>query len=298
MSSEIELSGIDGGNPLGFLAALGAFRTLAITSPFGAVSLGWRDRAAWRPVLQLAKSTTKDEVIAVLDKQLRTMKGHPAFQLGDDLKASPEEFKEYVRHAAEADDPRWAEFAASFGCEAVSDDGVIQDTALRTMSGAGHQHFLKSMRDLVEATTMEHLHAALFVPWSYKDDPPTMRWDPADDRRYALRWQNPSGDKIRTVRGANRLGIEGIPLLPTMPKGLKLYTTGFSGRGSRDTYWTWPIWRAPLSLDAVRSVLALQEIQAPRPTRPLLERRGIVEVYRSQRLTIGKFRSFAPPQTV
>lgn len=45
-------------------------------------------------------------------------------------------------------------------------------------------------------------------------------------------------------------------------------------------------------------VLALQQLQEEVPPRSEPEAMGIEEVYRSQRLTIGKFRSFAPVQSV
>jgi hypothetical protein len=96
------------------------------------------------------------------------------------------------------------------------------------------------------------------------------------------------------VLGANRLAIESLPLLPTIPVGSTLRTTGFTGQGSRDTFWTWPIWEGLLPLDVVRSLLALRELQRPEPSRSMLVQMGVVEIYRSQRLTVGKFRNFAP----
>lgn len=133
-------------------------------------------------------------------------------------------------------------------------------------------------------------------PYSSDEEKPSRRWDTADDRRYALRWNEPSGDPIRTVRGANRLAVEALPLMPTMPVNGRLETTGFKGTGARNTFWTWPIWTTPLVLDAVRSVLALRELQLDPLPRADLAARRIAEVYRSQRLTIRKFRNFAPAQ--
>jgi hypothetical protein len=222
------------------------------------------------------------------------------FEIADDLKLSSEAYRNYARHAAEhwRTDRRLADFAASFATEAKADDGQVADTALRTMSGAGHQHFLKFMRDLVICTTREQLSRALFGPWTYKDPGPSLRWDPSDDRRYALRWNEPSGDPVRTERGANRLAVEGLSLLPVMVVGRKLETTGFSGHGRSRTFWTWPIWDSPLSVDSVRSILALSQLQERFPPRSDLRARGIVEVYRSQRLTIGKYRNFSPAGSV
>ncbi len=92
--------------------------------------------------------------------------------------------------------------------------------------------------------------------------------------------------------GANRLAIEGLPLLPVMPGERQLETTGFRTGGSKGTFWTWPIWTVPVALDTLRSLLALQELQGNFIDRAQLEKRGIEEVFRSQRLTTGKFRNF------
>ena len=106
------------------------------------------------------------------------------------------------------------------------------------------------------------------------------------------------GDKIRTVRGANRLAIEGLRLLPAMPADEGLRTTGFSGKGARNTFWSWPIWEIPLSENVVRSLLALRELAEPVPNGDLLTRMGVQQVFRSQRLTVGKFRNLAPARAV
>ena len=202
------------------------------------------------------------------------MAGHPAFALGDNLEVAPAEFRDFSERAAgcASEDRTCADFAAAFGCDAITAEKggkpVIQDSDFRTMSGSGHQHFLKFLRNIVARTKPSHLEKTLFEPWRY-DDPvenQTMRWDPVDDQRYAISLENPSGDPSRkergTMLGANRLAIEALPLFPTSPAGQTLKTTGFRGESSRDCYWTWPIWTAALPPDVVRSVLSLKELQS------------------------------------
>jgi len=123
-----------------------------------------------------------------------------------------------------------------------------------------------------------------------------MRWDAEDDRRYALRWDEPSKDRVRTVRGANLLAIAALPFFPVIPTSSStVATAGFSGRGSRDTFITWPIWTGWLALDAVRSVLGLKELQRRSETSfKFVAMYGIAAVYRSQRVTLGKYRNFTP----
>ncbi len=374
---EISLDGLDGSNPLAFLAALGTLRITSKSLPEHCVMMGWRTKGgAWRPSLRAEPRITRDELVGHIDaacrygvspkrrcegeelekafrsasskleiakadiekslkklglsgkKLVERLKAElepfervvahcerswfeniaPCLLIGDDLTLDRAEFSAFAAAAARDASREHrcsADFAASFGSDAVvGDDGRIADTALRTMAGAGHQHFLGFMRKIIAATTIEHLRKTLFESWRY-DDPVqnlTLRWDPADDSRYALQWRNPSGDPSRrssgSMLGANRLAIEGLPLLPTVPQLTGLKTTGFRGRKASDIYWTWPIWSAALSLDATRSVLAHSELQEDKPNHAELSAYGIEATFRSRRLTIGKVRNFTPGRSV
>ncbi len=295
------LNGLDGSNPLGFLAAIGVLRIATKVASQSDWRVRWEMRAGqWSPVLMRNARLTADSLIDLLIPALAAMKDDPSFRFADDLTISCEEFRKVARsayNAADLTDRHYADFIAAFGCDSLqvsAKDQRIQDTALRTMSGAGHQHFIGSMRELVEKTNPGHLRASLFESWQYSDSKPSLRWDPLDDRRYALRWEEPSGDPVRTMRGANRLAVEALPLFPTAPGERKLHTTGFTQRRSEGVLFTWPIWEMPLNIDTVRSLLSLAELQKPRPDRKNLFARGIVEIYRSQRITRDKYRNFAP----
>jgi hypothetical protein len=97
--------------------------------------------------------------------------------------------------------------------------------------------------------------------------------------------------------GANRLAIEGLPLLPCVPVACVLRTTGFLGGGAANTYWHWPIWTGPLVLDTVRSLLALPAL-VDKPMSLDLHEMGVAEVFRARRLTVDKFRCFTPAQPI
>ena len=297
MSDErgLALVGLDGSNPLGFLAAVGLLRTITLADEHGDWRMQWTMRNGWLPVVLGKKPIVQAQLVEMLHEELRR-ESCPEFTFAADLNVVPKEFGAVASSAqsyASARDRRYADFIAAFGSEIVvaGNDKTIQDTALRTMSGAGHQHFLRSMKDLVDHTGADKLLKSLFEPWDYSDLRLGLRWDPVEDRRHALRWDNPSGTAPKTMYGANRLAMEALPLLPTAPFNRRLATTGFSTR-ERTTLFTWPIWDCRLSLDVVRSLLAVSEIQKPIPDRALLGAMGISEVYRSQRITVGKYRNF------
>lgn len=301
-TAELTLPALQGSSLLGFLAALGAFRTLATLPETSDVRMRWvPGGGSYCPVLRLPTSADPDSVVEKLHTALRGLAGHYVITVDKDLKIPRANFRKLANKAA-ADflshtDPTAASLVAAFGCDAVcNDEGMIEDTGFRTMSGAGHQHFLEFMNVLAKETTAEQLNEALFGPWRYRDFSPTMRWDAEDDRRYALRWDEPSKDPVRTVRGANLLAIAALPLFSVVPtSGTAVATTGFSGRGSRDTFVTWPIWTGWLTLDAVRSLLALKELQDRNGTSAsAFESLGVAAIYRSQRITLGKYRNFTP----
>ena len=299
------LPGLDGGNLLAFLAALGTLRGLAVVWPNRRVRLFWVRRDVWRPALQVAEGVLgQDEVLDGLERFFEMRPGHEVLNIGDNLNVSPDQFRRHAQAAAQTASPSltaraMSDFVASFACEVLEDGaGRVRDTAFRTMSGAGHQHFLKTMRNLAIRTTRDSVQRCLFGQWARQDEQLSLRWDAEDDRRYALRWRDPSKEVTRTEWGANRLAYEALPLFPVAPVGGTLATTGFSGRGSRDTFFTWPIWEAPIEVQTVRSLLALRGLQDERPDRAALAARGVVEVYRSQRITVDKYRNFCPARPV
>ena len=293
------LNGLDGGSPLGFLAALGTLSTVSLADSDPAWRMKWvAQDGSWFPVL-LANRVLCCEVLLELLACALQREATPEFDFDRNLNVDAEKFRKVARDAqsfASSRNRRYADFVTAFGCETVvtRDGKSIQDTALRTMSGAGHQHFLGTMKQLHAETTSEHLRKALFNAWDYSDVKSGFRWDPKEDRRYALRWGNPSDtgrNPIRTMWGANRLAVEALPLFPAVPDSRRLETTGFT-RCDGAVLFTWPVWECAVSLEVVRSLLALAEMQEPEPDRTKLRAMGVAEVYRSRRITVGKYRNF------
>src|SRR4051812_20495187 len=175
----ILLNGLDGSNPLAFLAALGTLRTLTVALSVESVKLSWEQHeGAWRPRVWCSLASDGDALIAQLDKTLRSAVDRASFAIGDNLNLPAREFRSHLLQSVEdigaLTNPLARidiDFLAAFGSDAVTnDDGTMQDTALRTMSGAGHQHFLKFFRELIANTDVDHLRRTLFRKWDYADE--------------------------------------------------------------------------------------------------------------------------------
>jgi hypothetical protein len=319
---EIELIGLDGGNLLGYLAALGTLRVLTLAEPGAEVRMSWVDEGWWRPIVHHSRVSNSEELVAALLQRVTPLitvqpkkkgKNNQADSSCDDSRAmgldnanqafgrdlldkSLADFrKELEAEAQEPERREVADFLAALGsdCFAENKNGNEPATTKFRAIGAGNNEgFLGFMRTIHVETRAEHLHKALFLEWDYSDPPPFMRWDPNEHRPHALRADDPAKDRERNnVRGANRLAIEALPLFPTVPSAKRLGTTGFEMEQI-----TWPIWTAALNLSTVSSLLASQEVQ--KADRATMISRGIAQVFRAKRFTEGKYRNFSPAKAV
>ena len=305
--TRIRLPGPDGRKLLGFLATLGAFKALASRHRQPALSWG----TDFRPVLHCpadGEEWSEKRLLDELEDALRTLAEAQRFRWDRfPNKVTPEMFRAYTEEALSQATPRhrdWVDFATGLGSDIAHDPhrnrkGVM-DTALRTMSGAGNQHFLDFMKQLQKSVNKVKLREALFEPWAYRDEGLSLRWDEVDDRRYALRAENPAGsgkqNKIHTVHGANRLAFEALALLPPFPVARGLETTGFSRRSwrAKEPVFHWPLWAPPVTLDPLRGLLGHPAI--PDRDREWLPALGVFAVLSSRRFTEGRYRNFAPAE--
>lgn len=195
------------------------------------------------------------------------------------------------------------DYLAAYGSE-ISIDGdkdVFQDSMFRLVRSGDSkgQGFLAYAYAIRKATRQYELTRALFNNWDYQDDGFSLRWDPLEDQRYALMWNDPSKNKDynnpKTMLGANALALEALVLFPTVLKSNKLATTGFITYDKRTTFFIWPIWDKPLSVELLRSVLTLKELGMDPLPRDRLISRGITEVYKCERIAPNKYyKNFAP----
>ncbi|MCB1021461.1 MAG: CRISPR-associated endonuclease Cas3'', partial [Acidobacteria bacterium] len=360
----IPLTGLDGANPLGYLAALGVATTLG-GAGFERVRLRWARSATWVPVLSgvgnmspeslsatLAEALqgatvsaeaerTRDELESVhltvrrkLKKQTEAIKARglrgkerdaaweaevtpleaqvgqarkawlaalkqaspsPELALGKQINCSPEEYREdhapalledALPHHREAVD-----LLAAFASDACADKGRVFATPFCFITGSGHQYFLDTVRELMGKADPALVERALFQPWTYDEEKLSMRWDPVEDRRYALMDRDPtaSDNKSRTVWMANLLAYRALALFPSAPSHGHLATTGWTWTRKAPKL-TWPIWTQPLDRDSIRSLLlddAIQQADSDQDAARERRARGVAAAFRADRIQVG-----------
>lgn len=356
-----ELRGLDGANPLGFLAAVGTL-VVAVRSGQGAARLRWKREYRWLPVLEgvtcpdeaslcrilaatlreravsggdqdqlaaaqktmeIAKTAIKrkkeelrrrklkgtdrteahERELRPLLEQLRRARenwiearalgaGRPELALGKRVEdATGGEYRELARRLLAASGPSGRDaldHLAALGSDACVDgQGQLEPTPFEFTRGSGHQFLLEDVRKLIGYVTPERVGETLLRPWGYRDPGLSMRWDPVEDRRYALLDRDPSDEGARTVWMGNLLAYHGLALFPTAPGTGRLLATGWLEENGRLAF-TWPLWEAAANCDMVRSLLGLAELVRPRPDAAVLRARGIAAVYRAGRVEVGR----------
>lgn len=260
--NEVVLTGLDGSNPLGFMAALGVLE--ALTDQGMAVTLGWREDGAWRPVVR-ANDLSVERLLALLEQDRLTCSKEPALALEyggtRDLKPPPAVFRQYLLELAELATPerrRSVDWASAFATDvAVDNNGNTKPTALHFT--AGTQAWLVMVLKLRDEVQVSDFEEALFGPWRYERTLPVMRWDSTVSRDYALRASNPSSDKSEGIPGADWLAVRGLPCIQVVPEGRRALTTGCTGDW-KTTRFTWPLWDLPLGRPVIRSLLRIPRI--------------------------------------
>ncbi len=264
--SELLLTGLDGKNPLGFLAALGVLNALSDRVKDGAPEprLSWRAGGTFQPVI--SGGPDREALIDVLAQDLASFRDEPAIErlryrkagegaLAHDLKPPPSEMVSYLRGLVKDDLRRSLALAACFATDVATDNnGNTKPTALHFT--AGQQEFLAMVGELVEGVRPADLEEALFGPWRYERALPVLQWDNASARDYALRASDPSKDKKLGVPGADWLAFRGLPLLRVAPVGDRIVTTGWCSGEWKTRPFRWPIWTAPLSRAVIGAVLS------------------------------------------
>jgi hypothetical protein len=300
----IVLRGLNAANPLAFLAALGVLKTLSKRGD--RVWLHWviRDEK-WTPCVT-GVDEPAERLAAVLFELLPADLGSP-WTADKRLPFASERLRTMLRDGLRDSvdlDREVLDLLTSFGCEAFFDEkGAFEDSALRMVrSGdSAGQGFLDYACKIAKATTVDDLAACLFGDrWVYADRGSSLRWDPSENREYALLAGNPSDDGALSVIGANRLAIEALPLFPTQPQVGGLATTGFfQPRDAPEREFRWPVWTTKASLNVVRSLLVMPELHREQVDRGRMVAVGIQAAFASRQVRPNQYyRNFSPARSL
>ena len=312
------LDGLEPGNLLAFLALLGLLRALEEATP------AWLPRVAWsvaelplRPVLSLSEAVGRDAIVAAAATGIQRLAARHAFGTFKDLKLPLEIATKKLHQAAGSDSytaDLWAALASDAAVRERNKVLEVEPTPLCLMFGQGYQHFLERLqavprqrqpdrgpkRNQPTISETDCLSEALFSPWTRPDATPSFRWDSHEDVRYAHRATDPTDPKTKatTQHGANRLAAVGLAALTVVPRRragkVRLDVLG-GGRDPDGTFiFTWPIWREPISLAALRTLLGHPGLDQP-ATRAAL---GIAELRRARRSSFGRYMNFTPAVAV
>lgn len=273
--SEVELSGLSGRNPLGFLAALG---TLDVLDRAGLTpTLRWTADLVPRPVVTGVQDVATIIAAAMADVErwqrspvLNWPPGGPV----KDLKMSPATLEEWAREIARADPADIALWSALVAQGGYDRNGRSKPTHLHFT--AGQQQFLAMARALALGVDAGATEEALVGPWRYESSLPSFSWDSRGERIYALRGGSPTKETRQGVPGADWLGFLGLRFYPVSATGGRLYTTAADPDWMNGTF-RWPVWAIPVRPATLFSLLADPTIvgRGVKPDGEQLRDRGI-----------------------
>lgn len=318
--NETSCPGLDGSNPLHFLACVGALRLLPVGS-----TLSWRYSGAWIPAFETNVPVVSQMLSCAIRK---AVPDHPPilaakrrdgsidktapdqadraliesqykFLLyGDGVaRAKPSAFRRAGGNAMGIAEPSLmnpshpAWLLSALSAESAPDkDGNLEATALSFSNGGGMQFLLKDFITLASLCSPEA------VAWTLSGDPcrflwcTSLNWDPTSLRSYAHQWTEPESSPKLTDVACNALAFFGLGSLPVVPRFGGNSTVGFD---DTTRSFRWMLWEGNLEIDTVASLLASSPC-APSKLREW----GAVAVYESHRVSSNKRLYFMPSKAV
>ena len=293
------LTGLEGTNPLGFLAALG-IQVAFVTKPTQP-KLWWSDDVIPHAVTDHTVDSIVEQVLAVLPLWKDSPSVNPTLHdgspmpKGDELKITSDNIRRYLDQASQH------RVAGDLGLSLVAEGSMDKQGAAKPSDlyfTAGQQKFLASIRQIMSSVSDTDVRTGLLGPWMYSSDLPSLGWDVADDRMYALSSCNPSSEKKLTNPGPEALAVLGLSTHSVFACVGRTVTLGCSGKWKNGKY-TWPIWSMPASPYSVKSLLAHACIDDAR-RHGWFASWGIRTILRStiRRSAQGGYGTFSPPEVV
>lgn len=309
MPHELLLEGLDGSNPLGFLAALGVLRVLSEQAePAETPRLAWRNEGLWRPVIKSVPMITLEGLVARLVDDISDWEVEPllrfrypklekaGIKLVAGLRPPLPVFRSWVRARLEQGEMRSVAYSSALvsetACEEVKEERVPSEEALAaenvsfdpsgewnlslmptsfdfTSRNAQFLDQLSLIRGVLNARAFE---AELEGQPTPVKNPRRMDWDPSANVPGAIQ----TIESIPAHPACEWLAFRGLVHLPVFGRRDRLDVTGCRGKRKNGLF-VWPIWQGSLATDVARALLAYPNLDSlPIDARSLF---GIAEVF-------------------
>ena len=219
----------------------------------------------------------------------------PELSIGKKVDLSADEFRSNAESFLQDAELGSSAIAMLAGLATEScDEKRCPRTRFDFIDSSGQLAFLEAALQLMSKATPERLEATLFRPWKRADEKYSLRFDPVEDRRYALLDRDPTaGDNKSTSEWmANLLAYRALSLFPCVLARRGSETTGWA-EDSGAWCFTWPIWKPPLALKTIGSLLTNCELITLHPSQSL-RRVGVEAAYRARRISNGDYVNFSP----
>ncbi len=306
--SGTKLAGLEGNNPLGFLAALGVQELFRHSE--NPPRLWWTDDAVSCAVVDIELDTIVERAMRVLPMWSAHRSLNPAIDKKADSNAkfAPADIRRYLQ--VTQDGQPGSSLATALVAEGSLDNNKRAKPSDLYFT-AGQQKFLKMAREILRNVSPGEIQQGLTNPWLYNSKLPSLMWDVVDDRIYALAAFDPAGEKKLSNPGPEALAILGLSRHPVFGDEYRTSGRGKQGRtltqgcsGSwKNGHYSWPLWSKPAGHRTVQSILAL----ASGTTNKVLQARGvwyrswgITQVMKSaiRRSDQGGYGTFGPPEMI
>ncbi len=260
------LKGLNGSNPLGFMASVGLLRLLEGQDH---ARLGFTEDGAFHAWIEC--NSALDDIAGIVAGDAEAAAGSQPWRLEyekqekrgikvvADLKARPEQFRSFLSSAIDewlAGRPEQSNYAAAYGTDvAVDGNGNAKPTALHFT--AANQQFLGTVEEARSKITRDWVEESLDDRDGKTKPGSNLRWDPDAERSRALMGVNPNDDGTAVNAPLEWLAFRGLPALPCVPVGSRILTCGVTGRRQDELRFHWPLWSCGASYATVRSLLPL-----------------------------------------
>ena len=258
------LNGLEGTNPLAFLAALGV-QVLFEHEP-EQPRLWWSDDVVPHAVIDSEYTVERvaDQAMKVFPRWLKSQALKPKNLPHGDVKFERDDMRQYLSIAQQVC-PGDA-LAASLIAEGSFDEKgtVAKPSDLYFTSGT--QKFLDIASKIIGEVTYHNIVNDLKGPWVYGSRFPSLKWDVYDDRKYALSAADPSNlsrNPKLTNPGAESLAILGLKYHPVYAGKNRTMTLGCSGGWKTGGSYIWPLWTRPSGPGAVKSLITHATAASP-----------------------------------